>query len=139
MSVKTTVKISSQDPISDLLTRIRNAQMAHHESVSVYSSKMKVSIVKLLKDEGYINDYQIDDNNGKPILSIALKYHQGSPVINSIKRVSRPGLRIYKGCQELPKVMGGLGIAIISTSKGLLTDRAARALRVGGEIICYVE
>ena len=139
MSVKTTVKISTQDPISDLLTRIRNAQMARHEDVRVYSSKMKISIVKLLKDEGYVQDYQVDDNDGKPILNIKLSYYQGSPVISSIKRISRPGLRIYKGFQELPKVMGGLGIAIISTSKGLLTDRAARALKVGGEVICYVE
>ncbi len=128
-----------QDPIADMLTRIRNGQMAKLPEVSMPSAKLKSAIAKLLQDEGYIADYQVTGDEKKPTLKIVLKYFQGKPVISVIKRVSRPGLRIYKDCEELPKVMGGLGIAIISTSKGLLTDRMARAEHVGGEVLCYVE
>lgn len=131
--------MSMQDPIADMLTRIRNGQMAKLPEVSMPSAKLKSAIAKLLQDEGYIADYQVTGDEKKPTLKIVLKYFQGKPVISVIKRVSRPGLRIYKDCEELPKVMGGLGIAIISTSKGLLTDRMARAEHVGGEVLCYVE
>ena len=131
--------MSMQDPISDMLTRIRNGQMACLQEVEMCSSKQKVAIAKVLKDEGYIVDFSIEDNDKKPTLKINLKYYQGKPVIASLKRISRPGLRVYKNREELPRVMGGLGIAIISTSKGLLTDRAARKIKMGGEVICYVE
>ncbi|MFV1984414.1 MAG: 30S ribosomal protein S8 [Thiohalomonadales bacterium] len=128
------------DPISDMLTRIRNGLSAKKVTVSMPSSTMKVAIAKVLEDEGYITGYKIEDKeNNKKDLVVALKYYQGAPVIETIKRVSRPGLRIYKGKDEIPNAMGGLGIAIVSTSKGLMTDRAARKQGFGGEILCFVE
>jgi small subunit ribosomal protein S8 len=126
-----------QDPIADMLTRIRNGQAAKHVSVKMPSAKLKIAIAKVLKEEGYITDYAVADE-AKPELEITLKYFQGQPVVETIQRVSRPGLRIYKGKNELPKVMGGLGVAIVSTSKGLMTDRTARQNGMGGEVICYV-
>ncbi|GIU27111.1 MULTISPECIES: 30S ribosomal protein S8 [unclassified Shewanella] len=129
--------MSMQDPIADMLTRIRNGQAAKHVSVKMPSAKLKIAIAKMLKEEGYITDYAVADE-AKPELEITLKYFQGQPVVETIQRVSRPGLRIYKGKNELPKVMGGLGIAIVSTSKGLMTDRTARQNGMGGEVICYV-
>jgi small subunit ribosomal protein S8 len=126
------------DPIADMLTRIRNAQSVEKSTVKMPSSKVKLAIAKVLKDEGYVDDFSVDDNSGKPELHIGLKYYAGRPVIEKIERVSRPGLRIYKSSQELPKVMNGLGIAIISTSGGLMTDRKARANGVGGEVLCIV-
>ncbi len=126
------------DPIADMLTRIRNGQRAGKVSVSMPSSKLKKSIANVLKDEGYIADYNELDEDGKPALSVSLKYYEGRPVIDVIKRISRPGLRIYKAQDELPKVMGGLGVAIVSTSKGVMSDRAARAAGEGGEVLCYV-
>jgi len=126
-----------QDPIADMLTRIRNGQAAKHVSVKMPSAKLKIAIAKLLKEEGYITDYAVADE-AKPELEVTLKYFQGQPVVETIQRVSRPGLRIYKGKNELPKVMGGLGVAIVSTSKGLMTDRTARQNGMGGEVICYV-
>ena len=125
------------DPIADMFTRIRNGQSAAKAAVQMPSSKVKVAIANLLKEEGYISDYAVV-GEAKPVLEITLKYFQGKPVVETIQRVSRPGLRIYKGKDELPKVMGGLGIAIVSTSKGLMTDRAARQFGTGGEVICYV-
>jgi len=130
--------MSMSDPIADMLTRVRNAQMAEHSNVTVPASKLKTAIAKVLKDEGYIASYQVEDKDGKPQLNLELKYYQGKPVIEMIKRVSRPGLRVYKNKDELPKVIGGLGIAVVSTSKGIMTDRAARAAGIGGEVICYV-
>ncbi|MDF0535593.1 30S ribosomal protein S8 [Shewanella yunxiaonensis] len=130
--------MSMQDPIADMLTRIRNGQAANKVSVKMPSAKLKVAIAKVLKEEGYITDYAVADEGNKPELEITLKYFQGKPVVETIQRVSRPGLRIYKGKDELPKVMGGLGVAIVSTSKGLMTDRAARLAGMGGEVICYV-
>lgn len=127
------------DPIADLLTRIRNALAAGKVSVSMPSSKQKKAICQVLKDEGYISDFAVDDAEGKPQLTVTLKYFEGKPVIDMIKRVSRPGLRIYKNKDELPNVMGGLGVAIISTSKGLMSDRAARKAGHGGEVLCYVQ
>ncbi|QYK01573.1 30S ribosomal protein S8 [Shewanella psychrotolerans] len=129
--------MSMQDPIADMLTRIRNGQAANKVSVSMPSNKLKVAIAQTLKEEGYIADYAVA-GEAKPVLEITLKYFQGQPVVETIQRVSRPGLRIYKGKNELPKVMGGLGVAIVSTSKGLMTDRAARQHGMGGEVICYV-
>ncbi|GIU46664.1 30S ribosomal protein S8 [Shewanella sp. 10N.261.52.F9] len=129
--------MSMQDPIADMLTRIRNGQAAKHVSVKMPSAKLKIAIAKMLKEEGYITDYAVADE-AKPELEITLKYFQGQPVVETIQRVSRPGLRIYKGKNELPKVMGGLGVAIVSTSKGLMTDRTARQNGMGGEVICYV-
>jgi len=126
------------DPIADMLTRIRNAQSVEKSAVVMPSSKVKVAIAKVLKDEGYVEDFAVSENAGKPELHISLKYYAGRPVIEKIERVSRPGLRIYKGSQELPKVMNGLGIAIISTSGGVMTDRKARANGVGGEVLCIV-
>ena len=123
--------MSMHDPISDMLTRIRNAQRADKASVSMPSSKLKVAIAQVLKDEGYAED-------NKPVLDIQLKYYAGRPVIERIERVSRPGLRIYKGSNDIPKVMNGLGVAIVSTSKGVMTDRKARAAGVGGELLCIV-
>ncbi|MES1983015.1 MAG: 30S ribosomal protein S8 [Pseudomonadota bacterium] len=130
--------MSMSDPISDMLTRIRNAQMAEKVTVVMPSSKLKVAIAKVLQDEGYVDGFNISDTDGKPVLQIALKYYAGRPVIEKIQRVSRPGLRMYKGCDDLPKVMNGLGIAIVSTSKGLMTDRKARASGIGGEVLCIV-
>ena len=129
--------MSMQDPIADMLTRIRNGPAAHTIAVSMPSSKLKVAIANVLADEGYIESVKVLDGV-KPELEITLKYFQGKPVVESIQRVSRPGLRIYKRKDELPKVMGGLGVAVISTSKGVMTDRAARQAGLGGEIICYV-
>lgn len=129
--------MSMQDTLADMFTRIRNAQGAGKASVAMPSSKVKASVADVLKNEGYIADYAVD-SNVKPTLSIELKYYEGKPVIESIDRVSRPGLRTYKSSNELPKVEAGLGIAIISTSKGIMTDRAARAAGIGGEVICTV-
>ena len=129
--------MSLQDPISDMLTRVRNAQKANKVNVVMPSSKQKVNIAQLLKDEGYISDYKVSDDTRKQ-LTIELKYYQGKPVIDTIKRISRPGLRIFKSKDDLPSINGGLGIAIISTSKGLMTDRQARAAGHGGEVICQV-
>ena len=126
-----------QDTIADMLTRIRNAQSAHKETVAMPSSKVKVSIAAVLKDEGYIEEYKVT-GDVKPELSITLKYYAGKPVIEKIERISRPGLRIYRRCDELPTVMNGLGVAIVSTSRGVITDRRARSLQVGGEVICVV-
>ena len=130
--------MSMSDPISDLLTRIRNAQMVAKPTVSVPSSKVKVAIAQVLKDEGYIDGFQVKTDAGKSELEIALKYYAGRPVIERIERVSRPGLRIYRGKSEIPTVMNGLGVAIVSTPKGVMTDRKARATGTGGEILCYV-
>ena len=127
--------MSMSDPVADMLTRIRNGQQA---SVAMPASKKKVAVAQLLQDEGYIKGFSVGEETSKSVLSIDLKYFQGKPVIEMIQRVSRPGLRIYKGSKELPKVRGGLGIAIISTSKGLMTDRAARAAGHGGEVLAYV-
>jgi len=126
------------DPIADMLTRIRNGQRAGKVSVSMPSSKLKSSIAQVLKDEGYIADFRVDDESGKAVMSVDLKYYEGRPVIDDIKRVSRPGLRIYKSKDDLPNVQGGLGVAIVSTSKGVMSDRAARAAGEGGEVLCYV-
>jgi small subunit ribosomal protein S8 len=126
-----------QDPVSDLLTRIRNAQRASHAEVSMPSSRTKVAICKVLQDEGFIESFGVEAT-AKPTLNVQLRYHNGAPVIEEISRISRPGLRVYKACDELPKVRGGLGVAIVSTSKGLLTDRAARAAGIGGEVLCTV-
>ncbi|MFM2486654.1 30S ribosomal protein S8 [Celerinatantimonas yamalensis] len=129
--------MSMQDPIADMLTRIRNGQAANKVSVKMPSSKLKVAIAQVLKDEGYIADYAVS-GDVKAELEVTLKYFEGKKVIETIQRVSRPGLRIYKGAVELPKVMGGLGIAVVSTSQGVMTDRAARKAGMGGEIVCYV-
>ncbi len=129
--------MSMQDTLADMFTRIRNGHMAEKQAVSMPSSKMKVSVAKVLKDEGYIADFAVEES-AKPVLTVELKYFEGKPVIEEIKRVSRPGLRIYKGAGDLPKVSGGLGVAIVSTSKGVMTDRAARSAGVGGEVICTV-
>lgn len=130
--------MSMTDPIADMLTRIRNAQLAQKASVAMPSSKIKISIAKVLKDEGYIDDFVVRDAEGKAQLDIALKYYSGRPVIERIERVSRPGLRVYKGSGDLPRVMNGLGIAIVSTPRGVMTDRKARATNVGGEVLCVV-
>ena len=130
--------MSMTDPIADMLTRIRNAQMAEKVSVSMPSSKLKVSIAKVLKDEGYIDDFAVRESAGKSELDIALKYYAGRPVIERIERISKPGLRVYKGKDDLPRVMNGLGVAIVSTPKGVMTDRRARASNVGGEVLCVV-
>jgi small subunit ribosomal protein S8 len=126
------------DPIADMLTRIRNAQAVSKTQVSMPSSKMKAAIANVLKAEGYITDYSVHEEDNKATLTIDLKYYEGRPVIDSINRYSRPGLRVYRGKDELPKVMGGYGVAIVSTSAGVMTDRAARAAGHGGEIICFV-
>lgn len=130
--------MSMTDPIADMLTRIRNGASANKMEVKIPSSKVKKSIAQVLKDEGYISDFSVQDIDGKPVLNVTLKYYQGKPVIDSIKRVSRPGLRVYKGKDELPTVMAGLGIAIVSTSAGVMTDRAARKAGFGGEVLCTV-
>ena len=130
--------MSMSDPIADMLTRIRNAQMAEKATVTMPSSKLKVSIAQVLKDEGYIDGFKVAGDEKKPELEIALKYYAGRPVIETIERVSRPGLRIYKGKDAIPKVMNGLGVAIVSTSRGVMTDRKARATGVGGEVLCIV-
>lgn len=130
--------MAMSDPIADMLTRIRNAQLAGKETVAMPSSKVKSAIAAVLKDEGYIDDYKIASADGKATLEVALKYYAGAPVIERIERVSKPGLRIYKGCGDIPRVMNGLGIAIVSTPKGVMTDRKARAANVGGEVLCIV-
>ena len=130
--------MSMQDPLSDMLTRIRNAQLAGKTSVEMPGSKLKAAVAQVLKDEGYIADFALSDESGKARLSIGLKYFQGKPVIAEIDRVSRPGLRQYRAKDELPSVRAGLGVAIVSTSKGVMTDRAARAAGVGGEVLCTV-
>ena len=129
--------MSMHDPISDMLTRIRNAQRANKVVVAMPSSKLKCAIAKVLKEEGYIEDFSVSAD-AKPVLEIQLKYYAGRPVIEQIKRVSRPGLRIYKASSEIPNVMNGLGIAIVSTSKGVMTDRKSRSEGVGGELLCIV-
>jgi len=129
--------MSMQDTIADMITRIRNAQLAAKTTVSMPSSNMKVSVANVLREEGYVTDYSVEEG-AKPTLTIELKYFEGKPVIEEIKRVSRPSLRQYKASAELPKVEAGLGVAIISTSKGVMTDRAARAAGIGGEVICTV-
>lgn len=130
--------MSVTDPIADMLTRIRNAQMTEKASVSMPSSTVKIGIAEVLKAEGYIKDFQVNDNDGKLTLEIQLKYADGRPVIDKITRVSRPGLRQYRGRGELPRVRGGLGVAIVSTSHGIMTDVAARKAGHGGEVLCYV-
>jgi len=130
--------MSMSDPIADMLTRIRNAQMAQKGTVAMPSSKLKVAIAKVLKDEGYIDDFVVRGEAASCELKIALKYYAGRPVIERIERVSRPGLRVYKGSDELPRVMNGLGVAIVSTPSGVMTDRRARASNVGGEVLCIV-
>lgn len=130
--------MSMSDPIADMLTRIRNGQSAGKKAVKIPSSKLKCAIAKVLKEEGYITDFKIETIKNHSEMTVELKYFNGTPVIESINRVSRPGLRIYKSKDELPKVLGGLGIAIVSTSNGVMTDRAARAIGHGGEVICTV-
>jgi small subunit ribosomal protein S8 len=126
------------DPVADMLTRIRNAQACGKVTVAMPSSKLKGAIAQVLKDEGYIEGFVVKPNDGKPEIEIALRYYAGQPVIEKIERVSRPGLRVYRGAQDIPKVMNGLGVAILSTPKGLMTDRKARASGIGGEILCIV-
>ncbi len=130
--------MSMSDPIADMLTRIRNAQMVEKAAVSMPSSKLKVAIAQVLKDEGYIEDFRVQTEGGKSSLDIGLKYYAGRPVIERIERVSRPGLRIYRGRESLPQVMNGLGVAIVTTPRGVMTDRKARQVGVGGEVLCYV-
>ena len=130
--------MSMSDPIADLLTRIRNAQMVSKVTVAAPASKVKVAIAQVLKDEGYIDGFAVKTEDGKSELEITLKYYAGRPVIERIERVSRPGLRVYKGSGAIPQVMNGLGVAIVTTPKGVMTDRKARASGVGGEVLCYV-
>jgi small subunit ribosomal protein S8 len=130
--------MSMTDPVADLLTRIRNGQTAGKTSVSMAASKLKTSILKVLKDEGYIAGYNINGETAKPQLTVDLKYFDGRPVIDRLERVSRPGLRIYRGKDELPKVLGGMGTVIVSTPRGVMTDKAARAIGQGGEVLCIV-
>jgi small subunit ribosomal protein S8 len=130
--------MSMSDPVADMFTRIRNAQRVDKQAVVMPSSKLKVAIAKLLQDEGYIEGFKVDANGGKPLLNVELKYYAGRPVIERIERVSRPGLRVYKGSKAIPQVMNGLGVAIVTTSKGLMTDRKARTSGLGGEVIGYI-
>ncbi len=130
--------MSMSDPIADMLTRIRNAQRVEKTEVVMPSSKLKAAIAQVLTDEGYVDGFRVDENAGKPQLRIGLKYYAGRPVIERLERVSRPGLRIYRGRDEIPQVMNGLGVAIVSTSRGVMTDRRARTQGVGGEVLCYV-
>jgi len=130
--------MSMSDPIADMLVRIRNAQLVGHAEVVMPASKMKAAIAQVLKDEGYIDDFAMRDNGAKKELAIALKYYAGRPVIERLERVSKPGLRVYRGRDDLPRVMNGLGVAIVSTSRGVMTDRKARADGVGGEVLCIV-
>lgn len=130
--------MSMSDPIADMLTRIRNAQLSEKTSVVMPASKLKAAIAQVLKDEGYVENFAVHEVDGKPVLDISLKYYAGRPVIEKIERVSRPGLRIYKASKKLPDVMNGLGVAIVSTSKGVMTERKARASGVGGEVLCIV-
>ncbi len=126
------------DPIADMLTRLRNGQAASKVEVAMPSSLLKCAIAQVLEDEGYISGFSAAEEDGKPILTVTLKYHEGKPVIDMIQRASRPGLRVYKGKDELPRVQGGLGVAIISTSRGVMSDRQARAAGEGGEVLCVV-
>ena len=130
--------MSMTDPVADMLTRIRNAQMAEKVSVLMPASKLKVAIAEVLKDEGYIGDFAVREVDGKKSLDLELKYYAGRPVIERIERISKPGLRVYKGTDELPRVMNGLGVAIVSNPKGVMTDKRARAANVGGEVLCIV-
>ena len=130
--------MSMSDPIADMLTRIRNAQMVERATVAMPASKVKVAIARVLKDEGYIDGFKVKTEEGKSELEITLKYYAGRPVIERIERVSRPGLRVYKGRDAIPQVMNGLGVAIVTTPQGVMTDRKARATGVGGEVLCYV-
>ncbi len=130
--------MSMSDPIADMLTRIRNAQMVSKAVVAMPSSKVKTAIAQVLKDEGYIDGFQVKSESGKSELQISLKYYAGRPVIERIERVSRPGLRVYKGSKDIPQVQNGLGVAIVTTPKGVMTDRKARADGVGGEVLCFV-
>jgi small subunit ribosomal protein S8 len=130
--------MSMSDPVADMLTRIRNAQGVAKSEVAMPSSKLKAAIAQVLADEGYIEGFQVVPNEGKPELRIGLKYYAGRPVIERLERVSRPGLRIYRGRDQIPQVMNGLGVAIVSTSRGVMTDRKARTQGVGGEVLCYV-
>jgi small subunit ribosomal protein S8 len=129
--------MTMQDPVADMLTRIRNAQAAHHPVVSIPSSKLKIAICEVLQREGYIDGFEVDQA-AKPTLNVTLRYHRGRPVIEEIKRVSRPGLRSYRGNENLPKIRGGFGVSIVSTNRGVMTDREARAQGVGGEVLCTV-
>lgn len=131
--------MSMQDPIADMLTRIRNAQAVGAVNITMPASKLKVSILKVLKEEGYIESYETSKVNGKTDLQVTLKYYQGKAVIDKIKRISRAGLRVYRGSTELPVVRAGMGIAIVSTPKGVMTERSARAQKLGGEVLCTVE
>ena len=126
------------DPIADLLTRIRNANMVNHSNVEIPSSKLKVELVKLLKTEGYIKDYSIEKKGNFDVINVELKYVNNSPVIKGLQRVSTPGLRTYSKAKNMPRVFGGLGVAVVSTSKGLMTDKAARKENIGGEVLCYI-
>ena len=130
--------MSMSDPIADMLTRIRNAQLSEKVSVAMPASKVKAAIAKVLKDEGYIEDFALRENGAKKELAIGLKYYAGRPVIERLERVSKPGLRVYKGRDDIPRVMNGLGVAILSTSRGVMTDRKARADGLGGEVLCIV-
>jgi len=130
--------MSMSDPIADMLTRIRNAQMVEKTSVTMPASKVKTAIAQVLKDEGYIDGFQVKSESGKNELEITLKYYAGRPVIERIERVSRPGLRVYRGRNAIPQVQNGLGVAIVTTPRGVMTDRKARAAGVGGEVLCYV-
>ena len=129
--------MSLQDPVADLLARVKNAQQARHATATMPSSKLKVAIVRVLRDEGYLDEFTVTDGV-KPTLTVTLRYHDGKPVIEDLKRVSRPGLRVYKGQGELPKVRNGFGVAIVSTASGVMTDRAARRAGLGGEVLCTV-
>jgi small subunit ribosomal protein S8 len=130
--------MSMTDPIADMLTRIRNAQMVGHTEAAMPCSRLKMSIAQVLKEEGYIEDFAVRDDGAHKVLRIGLKYYAGKPVIERIERVSKPGLRVYKGRDDIPRVMNGLGVAILSTSRGVMTDRKARADGVGGEVLCIV-
>jgi small subunit ribosomal protein S8 len=130
--------MSMTDPIADLLTRIRNAQQARKQEVTMAASKVKMAVVRVLKDEGYVTDFRLENDGGKALLTVALKYFEGRPVIDRLERVSRPGLRIYRGKDELPKVLGGMGTVIVSTPKGVMTDKQARSIGQGGEVLCIV-
>lgn len=130
--------MSMTDPVADMLTRIRNAQMAEKATVGMPASKLKIAIAEVLKQEGYIGDYVVREAGGKKSLDLELKYYAGRPVIERIERVSTPGLRVYRGCGDLPRVLNGLGVAIVSTPKGVMTDKSARSANVGGEVLCVV-
>jgi small subunit ribosomal protein S8 len=130
--------MSMTDPIADFLTRIRNGQRSGKPEVGMPASRIKVALATVLKDEGYIDDFAVSDADGRSTLTVRLKYYQGRPVIDRLERVSRPGLRVYKGKDDLPRILGGMGVAIVSTSRGVMTDRAARAAGHGGEVLCIV-